>query len=51
MSNFMKICPVGAELFFADRQTEPDMMKLSHFFAVLQMCQKIKGSSAVFGPL
>ena len=50
----MKIRPVGAELFFfADRQTasQPDIMKLSHFFAVLQMCLKIKRSSAVFGPL
>jgi len=27
MSNFMKICPVGAELFHVDRQI--DMMKLT----------------------
>jgi hypothetical protein len=32
----MKIRPVGAEMFHADRQT--DKMKLKSIFAVLQMC-------------
>jgi len=35
ISNFVKIHPVGAELFHVDRQTE--MMKLIVTFVVLQM--------------
>jgi len=36
----MKICPVGAELFHADRQT--DMMKLRVTFAILWKCLKME---------
>jgi len=35
----MKICPVGAELFHADRRT--DMLKLISLFAILQTPLKI----------
>jgi len=39
MSNFLNVRPVGAELFYAHRQT--DMTKLFVFFAILPTRIKI----------
>jgi hypothetical protein len=44
ISNFMKICPVAAELFHADRQT--DIMKL---LAILRKHPEMRGPGSSVG--
>ena len=34
----MKICPVGAELFHAERHRQTQKEDDSHFFAIFQLC-------------
>jgi len=50
-SNFMKILPVGAELFHADGQS--DMRKLTVFFFVIQRecLERRKGVEKLFSTL
>jgi hypothetical protein len=49
MSNFMKISPVGAELFRADRQTDrqTDMTKLTVAFCVFSNTPKSRRTAIV----
>ena len=48
IQDFVKIRPVGAEMFHADRQTERRDEAKSRFFAILRTSVKVASSDTAF---